>query len=379
MKRYENTRIPAAGEHTYTDVCDMFCNVCSASRTAPHDFQWVTTVKATCKAEGKEQKVCSLCEKTSTTRNTGKGDHVYDNGCDTMCNVCFARRTTSHKYEWVIDAEATCGKAGKKHKECTACHNKTEENTVIAATKKHTYDSNTDATCNVCGSVRKVEGESGTGTGSGTVDGTHTHEYKSYPVTATMYQDGKEVVKCSCGDIKSTTTIKKISKVNLSKTTAVYTGKTIKAPTITVKDSAGKTISSTYYTVTKPTKSLKNVGEYSYNIMFKGKYSGFKTLTFTIKPKAATLSKVTAAKKAVTVKWSKVSSQATGYEIMYATNSKFTKGKKTVKVTSYKTTSKKITKLTSKKTYYVKVRTYKTVDGVKYYSDWSKVKSVKVK
>lgn len=64
---------------------------------------------------------------------------------------------------------------------------------------------------------------------------------------------------------------------------------------------------------------------------------------------------------------------------MYARNSKFTSSKKTVTVSSYKTTSKKISNLSAKKKYYVKVRTYKTVKGVKYYSSWSKVKSVTTK
>lgn len=64
---------------------------------------------------------------------------------------------------------------------------------------------------------------------------------------------------------------------------------------------------------------------------------------------------------------------------MYATNSKFTSGKKTVTVSSSKTTSKKITKLKAKKKYYVRVRTYKKSGSAKYYSGWSKVKTVKTK
>ena len=64
---------------------------------------------------------------------------------------------------------------------------------------------------------------------------------------------------------------------------------------------------------------------------------------------------------------------------MYATNSKFKSGSKTMTVSSSKTTSKKITKLKAKKKYYVKVRSYKTVSGTKYYSEWSKAKTAKTK
>ena len=74
--------------------------------------------------------------------------------------------------------------------------------------------------------------------------------------------------------------------------------------------------------------------------------------------------------------------QTTGYEIQYSTSSKF-KEAKTVAVTKNKTISKTITKLTSKKKYYVRIRTYKSVKvsgkTTKIYSDWSKVKSVKIK
>ena len=80
----------------------------------------------------------------------------------------------------------------------------------------------------------------------------------------------------------------------------------------------------------------------------------------------------------MTLKWTK-DSKASGYRIVYATNSKFTKGKKTVTVKSYKTYKKTIKSLKSKKTYYVKVQAYKTVSGKKYYGSYSTVKKVKIK
>ena len=72
-------------------------------------------------------------------------------------------------------------------------------------------------------------------------------------------------------------------------------------------------------------------------------------------------------------------SRITGYQILLATNSKFTKGKKTVTVKGYAKVSKKVTKLKGGKKYYVKIRTFKTVGRVKYYSAWSKVKTIKTK
>ncbi|MGN0527987.1 MAG: fibronectin type III domain-containing protein, partial [Eubacterium sp.] len=102
------------------------------------------------------------------------------------------------------------------------------------------------------------------------------------------------------------------------------------------------------------------------------------TLYFTIKPKATSISSVSAGSKKFTVKWKKQSTQVTGYQIQYSTSSKFT-SPKYVTVSSNKTTSKTISKLKSKKKYYVRVRTYKTVSGTKYYSSWSKAKSVTTK
>lgn len=96
------------------------------------------------------------------------------------------------------------------------------------------------------------------------------------------------------------------------------------------------------------------------------------------KPKSAKFKKVKAAKKAVSVEWKKVSG-VKGYQIQVATDKKFKKNKKTATVKKQKTTKVTIKKLKAKKKYYVRIRTYKTVNGKKVYSSWSKVKTVKTK
>jgi hypothetical protein len=163
--------------------------------------------------------------------------------------------------------------------------------------------------------------------------------------------------------------------VKLSETSYTYTGKALK-PTVSVKDSNGKKISSKYYTVTY--KNNKKVGKAALTIKFRNGYVGTIRKTFKINPKATSLKKVTSAKtKTLTVTWKKQATQTTGYEIQYATDSKFTKNLKTVTVSSAKTTSKTISKLSAKKNYYVRIRTYKTVSKKNYYSSWSKVLSAK--
>lgn len=97
------------------------------------------------------------------------------------------------------------------------------------------------------------------------------------------------------------------------------------------------------------------------------------------KPKKTSISKIKAQKKGFKVTWKKVSN-AKGYQVKYSTSKKFTKKtSKTATVKKATTTSKTVKDLKKKKTYYVKVRSYKTVNGKKVYSDWSKVKKVKTK
>lgn len=101
------------------------------------------------------------------------------------------------------------------------------------------------------------------------------------------------------------------------------------------------------------------------------------TLAIGTKTLTPSISSIKSAKKAATVKWKKISG-ASGYEIYMSTskNGKYTR-KKTI--TNGKTISSKVTGLKSKKNYYFKIRTYKTVAGKKIYSSFSKVKSVKIK
>lgn len=166
------------------------------------------------------------------------------------------------------------------------------------------------------------------------------------------------------------------STVKLAKTSYAYDGKT-KKPAVTIKNSKGKKVSTKNYTVSY-SSGRKNVGTYTVTIKFKGSYSGTVKKTFTIKPKSTTLSSVKAKSKGFTVKWKKQTAQTTGYQIQYSTSSSF-KNPKTVTVSKNSTTSKTISGLNSKKKYYVRVRTYKTVKGTKYYSSWSSKKSVVTK
>lgn len=100
--------------------------------------------------------------------------------------------------------------------------------------------------------------------------------------------------------------------------------------------------------------------------------------TETVKPKKTSIKKLSKGKKKFTVTWAKVSG-VKGYQIQYSSDKKFKKNNKSVTVTKQKTTKATVKKLESKKKYYVRVRTYKTVNGKKIYSSWSKVKSVKTK
>jgi hypothetical protein len=165
------------------------------------------------------------------------------------------------------------------------------------------------------------------------------------------------------------------TSVTLKYSSTAYTGASLK-PTVTVKDSVGKVISSSYYTVSY--SNNKNVGTATVTIKFSGNYFGTLKKTFTIVPKPTKISKLNGSKQKITVKWKKQDTATTGYQIQYSTNKNFS-GAKSVTVGNAKTVSQTITKLSAKKTYFVRIRTYKKVKKTNYYSKWSAASKVKTK
>ena len=229
-------------------------------------------------------------------------------------------------------------------------------------------------TCSICGAVKDTTSIPKTA---------HTYKNKKVTKRATTSKNGTFTAVCSVCGAEQTEVIYAAKTIKLSKTSMTYNGKKQK-PSVTITDAAGKKLKNgTDYKVTYP-KKTQNVGKYTVTVTLKGNYTGTVKKTFTILPKNTAISKLTASKNTVTVKWRKQTKQTAGYEIQYSTSSKFTKKTtKTVKVTKNSTTSKKITKLKAKKKYYVRIRTYQTVKvgkkSTKIYSGWSKAKTITTK
>ena len=200
---------------------------------------------------------------------------------------------------------------------------------------------------------------------------------KTYYVRVRSYtnRNGK-VYYGAWSDVKSIKTANNdITKATVSGiSTKAFTGKAI-TQNVTVK--VGNTVlkNGTDYTVSY--SNNKKVGKATVKITGKDKYGGVITKTFKINPAKQEIQKLTAKSKAFFVNWAQKGS-ATGYEIQYATNSKFTSAKK-VTITNKNTDTKTISKLSGKKKYYVRVRSYTTVKGTKYYGAWSASKSVTTK
>ena len=200
---------------------------------------------------------------------------------------------------------------------------------------------------------------------------------KTYYVRVRSYTNvNGKVYYGAWSDIKSIKTANNdIAKASVSGiSTKAFTGKAI-TQNVTVK--VGNTVlkNGTDYTVSY--SNNKKVGKATVKITGKGKYGGVITKTFKINPAKQEIQKLTAKSKAFFVDWAQKGS-ATGYEIQYATNSKFT-GAKKVTITNSKTDKTTVSKLSANKKYYVRVRSYTTVGGTKYYGTWSAVKNVTTK
>jgi len=171
------------------------------------------------------------------------------------------------------------------------------------------------------------------------------------------------------------TASKNMSSVSISNiSTKSFTGKAI-AQSAKLKYKRSTLKNGRDYTVSY--SSNKNVGTATIKFTGKGSYGGVVTKTFKINPAKQNIQKLKSKSRSFFIDWAQKGS-ATGYEIQYATNSKF-RGAKKVTVTNNKTDKKTISKLSGKKKYYVRVRSYTTVKGKKYYGAWSSTKSVTTK
>ena len=193
---------------------------------------------------------------------------------------------------------------------------------------------------------------------------------------------GSKHKECTvCGKVLETAEIPALTStdisgasVKLSATSYTYNGKA-KKPAVTVTLN-GKTLKKNVdYTVKYSSNTA--IGKAKVTITGKGNYKGTVSKTFKILPAKQTIAKLTAQKKGFAVKWTK-DTNVTGYQIQYDVKSDLKSAKSTY-VKTNTTYKKTISGLKSKKTYYVRVRSYKTVGGVKYYGSWSAVKSGKTK
>lgn len=183
---------------------------------------------------------------------------------------------------------------------------------------------------------------------------------------------------------QNSSTTNKLKKQKITKVSSTY--KKSVGQSFTLKPKAKGKI--TYKTGNKKVATVNSKGK----VTVKG--TGKATITVTAKatstyskcvkkitvygvPKKPEMKKLTAGKKKFTVQWKK-DKKADGYQVQYSTDKKFKKNVKSVNV-SKKTTKATVKKLKKGKTYRVRIRSYKKINGKKYCSGWGKVKSVKVK
>lgn len=177
-----------------------------------------------------------------------------------------------------------------------------------------------------------------------------------------------------------TVTAAKPKSVRFNKNSFTYNGK-VQKPSVIVCGVDGKTLKTSDYTVTYSFGS-KNVGNYHVTVRMKGNYTGSYTYSYRILPKATSIKKMTAGKKKFTVSWTAKKTQTDGYQVQYSLKKNMSDAKSSYakKATRNLLT---ISKLKAKKTYYVRVRTYKTVKSgkknVKLYSGWSGIRKIKTK
>ena len=365
---------------------------------APHTHSYTSkiTKQPTCTAEGVKTYTCECGDTYTETIPATGHTMVYDPGVpatctedgrtsNTYCSVCGLAEhpvklipATGHKSsDWIIDKAAAIGVKGKKHKECTVCKTVLETADIPALTV--TKQSISKASVSLSTSTYAYDGKAKRPSVTVKYNGKTLKKGTDYTVS---YSNNTKVGTAKVtitgkgnytGTLTKTFSIKNdFTKASVSGiSTKAFTGKA-QTQKITVKF-GGKTLKSgTDYTVSY--SNNKNVGTATVKIAGKGNYTKTITKTFKINPAKQEIKKLSAKSKGFSATWVKKGS-ATGYEVQYSTNSSFKNASKTT-ITSKNTSSKTVSKLKAKTKYYVRVRSYTTVKGTKYYGAWSTAKTV---
>lgn len=418
---YDNGKITTTATCAATGVKTYTCKNCGTTKTEAvsktKHTEKSTTTKATTSKDGKIVKSCSVCKATISTTVIPKASSVKLSSTSIVYNGKVQTPTVTVK-----DSKGTTLKNNTDYTVSYASGRKNVGRYSVKITFKGNYSGTSTQYFNITPAVPKISKViiNSTSAFTATWNKISCTGYQLQYATKSDFSDAKSVtVKGNSNVSKKITGLKKNKKyyirvrcytttkfngsnynvysswsptkspwmttatTTLSYTSKAYNGK-VQTPSVTVKDSNGKTLKKdTDYTVSY-SSGRKNVGRYSIKITYKGNYGCIpaQTLYYNIVPKATTLKSVSAQSKGFTVNWNKQATQTTGYQIQYSTKSNFSNAA-TVWVAGNKNTSKKITGRAGNTKYYVRVRTYKTVkfNGKDYnvFSSWSSVKTVTTK
>ena len=344
-----------------------------------------------------DEAVTPTCTKTGLT----EGTHCA------YCLAVLVKQETipalGHAYQEQITKNATCTDSGEVTYTCEHCGDIYTENisalghTPTAAIKENEVA----ATCTAAGSYDEVIKCSvcGTEISRKTVatDPTGHFFFTTKTIKPTTVKAGYEEQKCSvCGTARKvctapTSVVKTVKcKARTANAETIYWPaiKGAEGYQIQVSNAAGNAWDKTYNAKTATSYAFKKLtagGNYKFRVRIyakgvDGKYyygAWTKAITSPTLPSGTSITRVTGGSKSFTAQW-KQNKTVNGYQVQYSLKSNFS-GAKTVTFKSNKTLKTTVKKLSAKKVYYVRIRTYKTIAKVNYFSTWSKAVKVKTK
>lgn len=414
--RYQKVEIPATcGENAFTE---RRCIDCGAIEPNSREEQEGTALKHHYIASSEKyytttgtywnrgtSYVCTICQDAQDTLPEGQsGEHHYGQGTfqwsgdhtactmEQSCTICDGRaldcvladKTVQKTTECTISSsvKGTCEEGLTYTYTATAPDGQQDVQTEQKEPREHdpvVMEPKEEPTCTESGWTERIEcRRCGAALQEPERIPALGHDYEDTVLrAATPTRDGVLRKKCMrCGDTAAEG-IARPATAETTKEAYVYSGAD-KSPKVLVKDSWGDVIADTHYTLSY-TGGRRNVGRHTVVITFDGTYySGELTAEYVIQPAAVKGWKVSAKSKAFAASWTANAAQTTGYQIQYARSSAFPAGsRKNAWISGRKITSKRVTAgVSSRKTYYVRIRAYRTVNGQKFYSNWSATKKI---